>query len=55
MEGLREEVEDLLWSVQVVENDVMRHDMERLDQLQDRQSLAILISSLINWLWFLLM
>lgn len=33
MEGLREEVEDLLWGAQVVEDDVMRQDMERLDQL----------------------
>lgn len=36
MEGLREEVEDLLWSAQVVEDDVMRQDVERLDQLKDR-------------------
>lgn len=55
MEGLREEVEDLLWSAQVVEDHMMRQDMERLDQLQDRQSLAILVSSFINWLCFLLM
>lgn len=33
MEGLREEVEDLLWSAQVVEDDVIRQDVERLDQL----------------------
>lgn len=38
MEGLREEVEDLLWSAQVVEDDVIRQDVERLDQLEDRQS-----------------
>lgn len=38
MEGLREEVEDLLWSAQVVEDDVIRQDVERLDQLEDRQN-----------------
>lgn len=38
MEGLREEAEDLLWSAQVVEDDVIRQDVERLDQLEDRQN-----------------
>lgn len=38
MEGLREEVEDLLWSTQVIENDVIRQDVERLDQLEDKEN-----------------
>lgn len=37
MEGLREEVEDLLWGAQVVEDDMIRQDVEGLDQLEDRQ------------------
>lgn len=50
MEGLREEVEDLLWSAQVVEDDVMRQDVERLDQLKDRHP-QIFFSSC--WLFFM--
>lgn len=38
MEGLREEVEDLLWGVQVVEDDMIRQEVEGLDQLEDRQN-----------------
>lgn len=41
MEGLREEVEDLLWRAEVVEDDVMRQDVERIDQLKDRQNLQL--------------
>lgn len=38
VEGLGEEVEDLLWSAQVVEDDVIGQDVERLDQLEDTRS-----------------
>lgn len=38
MKGLREEVEDLLWGAQVVEDDIIRQDVEGLDQLEDRQN-----------------
>lgn len=39
MEGLREEAEDLLRGAQVVEDDVIRQDVESLDHLEHRESL----------------
>lgn len=38
MEGFGEEAEDLLRRAEVVEEDVMRQNVERLDQLEDRHT-----------------
>lgn len=51
MEGVGEEAEDLLWAAQVVEDDVMRQDVEGLDQLEDRQTESSdVYSSSMSWL-----